>query len=138
MRDISLSIPSTPELLRTVRCTVAEVAALAGFSEKDSDKICLAVSEACSNIIRHSYKESADGEIILKCRPERGKLTISIRDFGAKFDAETIGPPDLDSVTPGGLGIYMIKSVMDEVEYDCSHDVGTEMRMTKYVRPGGA
>lgn len=135
MEEIGLSIPSAPKFLRTVRCALTEVASLAGFSEKDSDKICLAIDEACSNIIRHSYKERADGEIILKCRIEPGKLSISIRDFGDKFDAEKIPPPDPKEVRPGGLGIHMIRSVMDEVEYDCSHEVGTEVRMTKYARP---
>ncbi len=135
MEEISLSIPSTPKLLRTVRCVVSEVAVLAGFSEKERDGICLAVDEACSNIIRHSYKERPDGEIILSCALAEDKLTVSIRDFGEKFDAAKIEPPDPEKVRVGGLGIHMIRSVMDEVEYDCSHEVGTEIHMTKYVRP---
>lgn len=135
MEKISLSIPSVPKFLRTVRCAVAEIADLAGFSEKDCDKICLAVDEACSNIIRHSYKERPDGEIIIKCSFDPGSLSISIRDFGGKFDAKEIRPLDPDNVKPGGLGIHMIKSVMDEVEYDCSHEVGTEIHMTKYAHP---
>ena len=135
MEKITLSIPSVPKFLRTVRCAVAEIADLAGFSEKDCDKICLAVDEACSNVIRHSYKERPDGEIIIKCSFESGNLSISVRDFGEKFDAKTIQPPDPKEVKPGGLGIHMIKSVMDEVDYDCSHEVGTEIHMTKYVHP---
>ncbi len=135
MERVSLSITSVPKLLRTVRCMVAEIASLAGFSDKDCDEICLAVDEACSNIIRHSYKERTDGEIILTCRIEPGTFRISIRDFGEKFDARQIEPPDPEDVKPGGLGIHMIKTVMDEVEYDCSHAIGTELRMTKFVRP---
>jgi anti-sigma regulatory factor (Ser/Thr protein kinase) len=135
MEEITLSIPSVPKLLRTVRCAVAEIADLAGFSEKDCDKICLAVDEACSNVIRHSYKDRPDGKIIIKCSFESGSLSISVRDFGEKFDAKTIQTPDPKEVKPGGLGIHMIRSVMDEVDYDCSHEVGTEIHMTKYARP---
>jgi len=135
MEEISLSIPSLPKLLRVVRCMVSEVAGLAGFSAKDCDRICLAVDEACSNIIRHSYKDRPGGEIILKCRFGKDRLTVSVRDFGEKFDAASIHPPDLEEVKPGGLGVHMIRSVMDEVEYDCSHEVGTEIHMTKYFRP---
>ncbi|UCD58942.1 MAG: ATP-binding protein [Candidatus Hydrogenedentota bacterium] len=135
METISLSIPSVPRLLRVVRCTMAEVAELAGFPLKDRDKICLAVDEACSNIIRHSYKGRPDGQIILRCKLESNKITISIRDFGEKFDSDRVRPPDLEKVKPGGLGIHMIRSVMDKVEYDCSHEVGTEIHMTKYVHP---
>lgn len=136
MEKISLSIPSIPKFLRTVRCTVREIADLAGFPEKECDKICLAVDEACSNVIRHSYKERPDGEIVVTCSLEPGSLSISVRDFGGKFDAKTIQPRDPGHVKPGGLGVHMIKSVMDEVEYDCSHEVGTEIRMKKYVHPG--
>jgi anti-sigma regulatory factor (Ser/Thr protein kinase) len=114
---------------------MAEIAGLAGFSDKECDKICLAVDEACSNIIRHAYKERTDGEIILNCRIEPGTLRISIRDFGEKFDARQIEPRDPDDVKPGGLGVHMIRTVMDEVEYDCSHETGTELRMAKFARP---
>ncbi len=138
MEQISLSIPAISKLLRTVRCTVAEIAGLAGFSDKDRDSICLAVDEACSNIIKHSYKEQSGGEIILKCRIEPDALRISIRDFGGKFDARGIEPCTPEDIKPGGLGILMIKRVMDEVVYDCSHEVGTEIHMTKFLSPGRA
>jgi len=111
------------------------MAGLAGFSEQDCDRISLAVDEACSNVIRHSYKERSDGEIIIKCSLERNGLSISVRDFGEKFDAAAIQPRDPDEVKPGGLGVHMIKSIMDEVDYDCSHEVGTEIRMKKYAHP---
>ena len=121
-----------------MRCTVAEIASLAGFSDKDRDSICLAVDEACSNIIKHSYKEQSGGEIILKCRIEPDALRISIRDFGEKFDARGIEPRAPKDIRPGGLGVLMIKNVMDEVVYDCSHEVGTEIHMTKFLSPGRA
>ncbi len=133
MEQISLSFFSVPRLLRTVRCVVTETADLAGFSEEERHKICLAVDEACSNIIRHSYRERTDGKIILTCRIEAGALRISLRDFGEKFDAKQIDPPDPQDVKPGGLGVSMIQEIMDEVEYDCSHETGTELRMTIFA-----
>lgn len=133
METISLSVSSSPRLLRVVRCMVAEMASEAGFSEKDCDEICLAVDEACANTIRHSYKGSKEGEIVVKCSLESDRIEISVRDFGEKFDAESVEPPDLEDVKPGGLGVHMMKSVMDKVEYDCSHETGTEVHMTKFV-----
>jgi serine/threonine-protein kinase RsbW len=132
---VSLSIPSAPMLLRVVRCAIAEIADLTGFELKDRDKICLAVGEACSNIMRHGYKGEPDGKIVIKCKLQNDKLTISIRDFGEKIDLSQIRPPDMDRVKPGGLGVHMIKRAMDEVEYDTTHKVGTEIRMIKYLNP---
>ncbi len=138
MEQITLSILSVPRLLRTVRCVVTETADLAGFSDRERYKICLAVDEACSNIIRHSYKARTDGEIILTCRIEPGILRISIRDFGEKFDPRLIEPHDPQDVKPGGLGVHMIREIMDEVEYVCSHETGTELLMTKFARSAEA
>jgi len=112
---------------------MAELAELSGLSGKDSERICLAVDEACSNIIRHSYKGRTDGQIIIRCALEADKLKISIRDFGEKFDPDKLQPPDGATPRPGGLGIQMMKSIMDTVEYDCSHEVGTEIHLTKYL-----
>lgn len=136
MDVLILTIPSVPRLLKVVRCTIAGMCDLAGFSLKDRDRICLAVDEACSNIIRHSYKGSPDGKIVITCRVGGDKIDISIRDFGEKIDLERVKPPDLGDVKPGGLGVHMIRSVMDTMEYDCSHEVGTEIHMTKYLHSG--
>jgi anti-sigma regulatory factor (Ser/Thr protein kinase) len=132
---ISLSVPSVPRFLRIVRYLVAELAELNGFSLSDRDRICIAVGEACSNIIRHSYKGKPHGKIDIKCQLHEDRITISIRDYGEKIDLSRIRPPDETCVQPGGLGVHMIKCMMDAVEYDTGHDVGTEIRMTKYLRP---
>ncbi|GAB4341439.1 MAG: hypothetical protein Kow0099_18160 [Candidatus Abyssubacteria bacterium] len=132
--ELCLTIPSVPRLLRVVRCVMAEMANLGGFELKDRDKICLAVDEACSNIIRHSYKGKSDGEIIIKCRVDNDKMTIHIRDFGQKFDIAKVKPRAPQEGGPGGLGIHMMRKIMDTLEYDCSHECGTELHMVKYVR----
>lgn len=135
MEILTLTIPAAPRLLKVIRCMIAEICQLAGFSLKERDKVCLAVDEACSNIIRHSYKGNPEGQVQITCRLEADKITVSIRDFGEKIDLARVRQPDPDTVKPGGLGVHMIRSIMDEVEYDCSHEVGTEIHMTKYIQP---
>ncbi len=133
---ICLSIPSAPKYLRVVRYLLAELAELKGYSLKERDRICLAVGEACSNIIRHSYKEKTDGEIIIRCELYDDRMVICLRDFGEKIDLSQIKPPNMEEkIQPGGLGVHMIKCMMDQVEYDVTYDVGTEIRMTKYFCP---
>ncbi|RJP14306.1 MAG: ATP-binding protein [Candidatus Abyssobacteria bacterium SURF_5] len=133
IQTVSLSIPSIPRFLRIVRSLIAELAELNGFSLKDRDRICLAVGEACSNIIRHSYKGKPDEIIVIKCELHEDRIKISIRDFGEKIDLSRIRPPDAASVQPGGLGVHMIRCMMDEVEYETTHEVGNEIHMTKLL-----
>jgi len=132
---ITMSFPSVPRLLRVVRCVIAEMAEATGFALKDRDKICLAVGEACSNIIRHSYKGRTDGKMVIKCKLHSDKLTISIRDYGEKFDLAHVRAQESGQVRPGGLGVHMIRRAMDEVDYDTTHRVGTEIHMVKYLNP---
>jgi anti-sigma regulatory factor (Ser/Thr protein kinase) len=134
---VTLSIPSVPKYLRVVRCLVAELAELDGFSLKERDRICLAVGEACSNIIRHSYKGKPDGLIIINYELHVDKIRISIRDFGEKIDLSRIEPPSPGAVRAGGLGVHMIKCMMDVVEYETGHEVGTEIHMTKFFHSPG-
>lgn len=134
-KTINLSIPSVPRFLRVVRCLVAELAELKGFALRDRDRICIAVGEACSNIIRHSYKGKPGKKIDIKCELHDDRMTIWIRDYGDKIDLSQIRPPDSRKLRAGGLGVHMIRCMMDDVEYDTGHEVGTEIRMTKYFRP---
>jgi len=131
----SLTLPSLPQYLRLARCFIMELADAAGFVLKDRDGICLAVGEACSNIIRHSYKGSPDGIIILKCEMNETGLRISIRDFGEKMDLSHVRPPAADVVQCGGLGLHIIKCIMDEVEFETTHQMGNEIHMIKYFPP---
>lgn len=131
---VSLTIPSTPQFLRVVRCLIIELATLAGFCPKDSEKICIAVDEACSNIMRHSYKGRTNEIIIVKCAFFHDRMKISLRDFGEKFDLSRI-QPDSGIIRPGGYGVHLIKCIMDVVEYETTHDVGTEIHMTRFFPP---
>ena len=128
-------IRSDPAELAEVRQRVSEVAAAAGFDEKEVSDIILAVDEALANVIRHGYggpcekpidihvdRSTADG---LEC------LTVSIRDFGKQFDPCSIAGRPLEKVRPGGLGIHIMKSVMDEVSYAPADGGGMVLHMTK-------
>lgn len=131
----SLTLPSLPQYLRLARCFIVELADAAGFALKDRDRICLAVGEACSNIIRHSYKGNPDGIIVLKCELYGYGMRISIRDFGEKVDPSRVRPPAAGAAQCGGLGLHIIKSIMDEVEFETTHEKGNEIHMTKYFPP---
>lgn len=133
---VRMTTPSSPRYLRVVRGIVMKSAALAGLSDKQGRDLALAVSEGCANVIEHGYGGQGNGKIVLTCRAREGEVEIRIRDFGIKPDPETVKPRDLADVRPGGLGIYLMQNLVDEVQYDFRHKVGTELILKKSTVQG--
>jgi anti-sigma regulatory factor (Ser/Thr protein kinase) len=107
--------------LKRIRRFIEKNARRAGFDEAETYKIQLAVDEACSNIIEHAYTKEDEGEIICACESDQEKITIQLVDHGQSFDPERIEPPDLqselDDRKTGGLGLYFIRHLMDEISF---------------------
>lgn len=103
-----------------------------GFSEKTVQSFLVALGEAATNASRHSYCGAKDRpiEITLEDSPE--KLVIRVRDYGKKIDIKSIKEPTLPPTTGGGLGIYFMKTIMDDMQYNTAHSEGNELILTKY------
>lgn len=104
------------------------------------DEVVVAVDEAATNVIKHSYKEKADEymKILLKVIP--GKIVVSIFDKGIIFEPNKIPVPELskslNARSIGGLGIFLMKRFMDEVTFYFKGTDGrdeNEVRMVKYI-----
>ncbi|RMD49860.1 MAG: ATP-binding protein [Ignavibacteria bacterium] len=121
-----ITVKSTTENLSVIRDFINDQAARAGFDADDIHKIILAVDEACTNVIKHAYKFSPEGEITISTKIEKNKFVISIFDRGLHFDPNKIPEPDIieyhKSKKIGGLGMYLMKKLMDEVRYNISTD----------------
>ncbi len=131
MKPVCLSVKSHPENLRNVRSLITNVLLTIKISKQDSQNIILAVVEACSNIIKHSYKNDYNQKIDLTINVEAKALTISIIDKGLKFDINSFEPRDVSKVRPGGLGVHIIKQVMDMVEYTQTSQGFNKIKMVK-------
>ncbi len=85
--------------------------------ETATQDVKLAVDEAVSNIIRHSYRGAPDRPIRVACGRSEDSIWIEICDDGVEFDpfAKPVQPPE--ALRGGGRGIYLIRSVMDGCEY---------------------
>ena len=127
---MELRIPRDAEFVRVARKTAATLAYQLSFTVVDARDIELAVGEACNNAIEHVPAESAE-EILVRFAVEPDRLVVEVIDHGEGFDPEEVeqGLPDGESV--GGLGLTVIKSVMDEVEIRCDRETGTCVRMIK-------
>ena len=100
--------------------------------------ILLSVDEALTNVIRHAYKnrekEKKKGEIRLTFSDLGDRAEILIEDKGSCFDPCKAPLPELPSKKPGGLGIYLFRSLMDEVNYQPLKPQGNQLRLVKYKK----
>lgn len=125
---IDLSIPANPEYVSIVRMTASVVANSIGFDFEEIEDIKVAVSEACNNVVVHSKKED---NFDIRFISEGEKLGIVVSDNGNGFDLADYSCPDLKNPSDHGLGIFVIKSLMDRVEVNSSKETGTEIKMYK-------
>jgi serine/threonine-protein kinase RsbW len=126
------------EYLDEIRDFVGEVARAGGFSDKDVYNIQLATDEAASNIIEHAYENQPDGVLELSCGMRGDVITIILIDHGESFDPSEIPLPDLKADLSdrkiGGLGIFLMRKLMDEVHYEPRFDKSNILTMTKRKR----
>ncbi len=115
------TFPAKFESLDGIRQFVAHRARSFGFSEKDIYFIQLAADEAASNVIEHAYEGVANGKIEMTCDFKDGQLIITLADHGRAFDPSRVKEPDLSASLSdrqiGGLGIYLMRSLMEDVQY---------------------
>ena len=137
--QIEIRIRANPEYLCVARTAIRKTMQTLGLLEEVVDAITLALDEAMTNAIRHSYGGPCDQPIIVRLSTvpaeaeQPDAVEIVVRDFGKQVDPATIKSRDLNEVRPGGLGVHIIRSVMDSVEYSCPTDGGMCLKMTKKV-----
>lgn len=116
-----ISVKSRTENLSLIRDFVSSKASDSGLAKEDIENVMLAVDEACTNIIKHAYNSFPDGEIVIKLEYNSDKLLVTIIDHGSTFDPKGIPDPDLQNYyrnsKVGGLGMYLMKTLMDDVKY---------------------
>jgi anti-sigma regulatory factor (Ser/Thr protein kinase) len=110
------------EYLDEIREFVGHIARSGGFSDKDVYNIQLASDEAASNIIEHSYEGVSDGILEISCGLQDSVITIILVDHGESFDPSDVPMPnlkaDLSERKIGGLGLFLMRKLMDEVHYE--------------------
>lgn len=118
----ALTFPAKFEYLDEIRDFVGEKARTSGFNEKDIYSIQLATDEAVSNIIKHAYEGISNASFKLSCDFKDDRLVITVIDHGKSFDPSKVALPDIKADLSdrkiGGLGIFLMRKLMDEVRYE--------------------
>jgi anti-sigma regulatory factor (Ser/Thr protein kinase) len=127
--------------LDEIREIVGEAARQIGFSDKEIYAIQLAADEASSNIIEHAYAGIKGGKLEIDVSTSDNELKIVMRDRGKSFDPSSVPEPnvkaDLSERKIGGLGMYLMRKLMDEVAYESSPDSGNILTMIKRLGVDG-
>ncbi|MBC8081203.1 MAG: anti-sigma B factor RsbW [Gorillibacterium sp.] len=139
-KQISLSLPAEANYIDIARLTLYGISNKMGFSYEDIEDMKVAIAEACNNVVLHAYQGVDKGTIDINFEMSETKLIITVSDNGASFDYEPIAEhltphhnKSLDEITAGGLGIYLMQALMDQV--DVKSDKGTTLILTKYLQP---
>ncbi|MCI0551414.1 MAG: ATP-binding protein [Anaerolineae bacterium] len=118
----SVQFPAKFDYLDEIRDFVGDIARKGGFGSKEVYNIQLATDEAASNIIEHAYEGVSNGVLELSCGLQGSTIIIVLVDHGEPFDPSEIPMPDLKADLSerkiGGLGIFLMRKLMDEVRYD--------------------
>jgi serine/threonine-protein kinase RsbW len=136
---IEMKIPAKPEYVGVIRLTLSGIASRMGFSYEELDDLKIAVSEACTNAVQHAYKNNLQGEVNIGFGLYSNRIEIMVADNGQSFDFEQarkgLGPykhhDSVEFLREGGLGLYLIETLMDEVRIHCN--VGVTVFMTKFL-----
>lgn len=154
--ELEIRCPLDTEVLSVIRTFITSLACQMGFSEDQAGEIEMAVDEACANVIRHAYKHlgispdleeggKMSGEglpddcvLLLRVSLNSTCLRVQVIDNGIGMNRKPGGVCSIEEFTSkggaGGLGTYIIKNFMDEVDYDYPPNKGTILTMTKYLR----
>ena len=128
--------PSLAEIARFV----AQATKSAGLGDRAAYAVQVAVDEACSNIIQHAYGGEGIGPIDCSCEVTHDSLIITLRDEGRPFDPSLVSDPELgvelEKRALGGLGVYLIRQLMDAVDHRYEPGIGNVLTLVKSREAG--
>ena len=137
-RTFSLKVPSATENLALIREFVGNVGSQAGLVEDDVAKLELAVDEAVANVIEHAHGNDSNKEVTVRATFDTATLRIEVVDEGEGFDPTAIPSTPVEQMVhdrrTGGLGLRVMKSLMDEVSYEIIPGERNRLRLLKRIQ----
>jgi serine/threonine-protein kinase RsbW len=134
-RTVRLTIPAKAEYITLVRLALSGLSQLRPLSDETLGDLKLAVTEACSNSVRHAYRDGRAGavEIIYELHPDR--LVVEVCDEGEGFANSERMPATDRTLIEGGLGIAIIRELADELELGPgAGGKGSRLRFVKFIQ----
>jgi len=127
----TLTIPSDLRLLSLARAFVEAVCQTAGLDESTIHAIVLAADEATNNIMRHAHQDNPDAHIQIQCFLSNEHIEIVLHDEGQPFDINSVPHLDPSELRVGGRGVFLMRTIMDELHSQRRGERGNTLRMVK-------
>ena len=136
--QVEITIAGHPRWLRLARSAVEGFCAALDVAERETQSIVVAVNEALSNVMQHAYGGDCSRCVSLSCSARDNELEFEIRDQGVAFNPLDRDVPPPGELRSGGRGLYLMRTIMDRVEYRREGDsncVRLSKTLDPYVRP---
>ena len=131
-RAVRLTIPAKPEYITLCRLALTGLSRVRPLPDETLADLKLALTEACSNSVRHAYSDR-EGSVEILYELHEDRLVIEVLDEGGGFEADET-KKDGDELTEGGLGIAIIRAIADEFEVaERSGGIGSRLRFVKVL-----
>jgi anti-sigma regulatory factor (Ser/Thr protein kinase) len=134
-RPWTLTIPSDPRLLPTVRQFVAAVCQVGGLDQSTTDAIVLAIHEAAQNVIRHAHRNVVSTQFQVQCFLRADAVELRLLDEGEPFNLDSVPELDPAELRIGGRGLFLMRALMDELAVQPRAGRGNVLRMVKRCAP---
>jgi serine/threonine-protein kinase RsbW len=132
-RAVRLTIPAKAEYIALGRLALTAIARVRPLSEETLSDLKLALTEACTNSVRHAYREGRQGSVDILYLLEPDRLVVEVGDDGRGFELEEVETDGNGDLSEGGLGIAIIRAVADEVEISERESGGSRLRFVKFL-----
>ena len=128
----TFAIPTEVAAIDDARRWASGHARSAAVDDVAISEVELALTEALSNVIGHSYEGRPRDQLLLSLDIDESRVVLGINDRGRPFDPAGYRPPDLDQPADGGYGVFLIEELMDEVSRQPLQHGGTLVELVRY------
>jgi serine/threonine-protein kinase RsbW len=129
---VALTIPARPEYVALCRLALTGIARTRALAPELVADLKLALTEACSNSVRHAYEEGREGVVDVRYELSDDRISVEVTDDGSGFDPGVLKRAE-EELDEGGLGIAIIRAVTDELEIGVRPEGGSRLRFTKFL-----
>ena len=129
---VALTVPARAEFIALGRLALTGLARTRALPAEIVADLKLALTEACSNSVRHAYDQGREGVVEIRYELSDDRIAIQVTDDGSGFDPETLERAQ-EELDEGGLGIAIIRALTDELEIGARPEGGSRLRFTKYL-----
>ena len=131
-RSVRLTIPARPEYITLGRLALTAIAGVRPLSDETLHDLKLALTEACTNSVKHAYQDGI-GSVDIVYELHRDRLAVEVGDAGSGFETRDDSVGVAGDLAEGGLGLEIIRALTDEVEIGKREGGGSRLRFVKLL-----